>query len=79
MVSIFIQIAIVIVAGFISAALAPKPQPPKPAGLADVDAPTAEEGKAIPVIFGTVWLASPNVVWYGDLRTSPIRKAGGKK
>jgi hypothetical protein len=77
--NIFIQIAIVVVSAVISAALAPKPQPPKPARLEDFDAPTAEEGRPIPVIFGTVWVTGPNIVWYGDLRTTPIQTKGGKK
>lgn len=50
----------------------PKPQPPKPAGLGEFDLPTAEEGRPIPVVFGTVLVRSPNVVWYGDLRTVPV-------
>ncbi|MFO0336120.1 MAG: hypothetical protein ACK53C_14095 [Pseudomonadota bacterium] len=79
MFSVFVQIALLIVSAYLSAALAPKPKPPEAAGLGDVDAPTAQEGGAIPVIFGTVWLRAPNVVWYGDLRTTPIRKKGGKK
>lgn len=74
-----IQLAIVIVASYLSAALAPKPPAPKPASLDDVDAPTAEEGKPIAVVFGTVWATGPNVIWFGDLRTTPIRKSGGKK
>ena len=43
------------------------------------EAPTAKEGLAIPVIFGTVDIRSPNVVWYGDTRAVAIRKKGGKK
>lgn len=60
-------------------ALAPKPPIPEPASLEDVDAPVAEEGKAIPVVFGDAWVTGPNVLWYGDLRATPIRKKGGKK
>ena len=41
---------------------------PAPAGQDDIQAPTVEEGRAIPVIWGTVYLKSPNVVWYGDLQ-----------
>ena len=55
----------------------PKPDTPKPATLDQFDVPTAEEGRAIPVVFGTVWHESPNVVWYGDLRTEPVRDGGG--
>lgn len=63
----------------ISYALAPKPPVPKPAALSDFDVPTAEEGRPIPVIFGEVWVTGSNVLWYGDLRSTPIRKKGGKK
>ncbi len=59
--------------------LAPKPPAPKAAELKDFDAPTADEGRPIPVVFGTVLVKSPNVVWYGDLRTTPIKSKGGKK
>ncbi len=58
---------------------APKPQNAKPAGLADVQAPTAEVGRVIPVLFGTRDLEGPNVVWYGHLKTVPIKVKGGKK
>lgn len=67
-----------VVAAVIAIALAPKPPTPKPPALEDIDAPTAEEGKPMPVAFGDVWLTGPNVIWYGDLRTTPIKKKGKK-
>ncbi|MGD9599939.1 MAG: hypothetical protein AB7P94_16875 [Steroidobacteraceae bacterium] len=73
------EIALLVVAAFVSAALAPKPPQPKPAALADFDVPVAEEGRPIPVVFGTVTLTGPNVLWYGDLRSTPITSKGGKK
>lgn len=76
---IIAYIAVLVISAFVSAALAPKPQPPKPASLADFDVPTAEEGRPIPVVFGTVTVTGPNVIWYGNLRTTEIRKKGGKK
>ena len=72
-------LVVIVVAALVSVALAPKPPEPKPASLSDVDAPTAEEGRPIPVVFGTVLVKSANVVWYGDLRTTPIKSKGGKK
>ncbi len=75
----FTAIAVLVVASLISIALAPKPPQQKPPGVGDFTVPVAEEGKAIPVIFGEVWVAGPNVLWYGALRTDPIRKKGGKK
>jgi hypothetical protein len=59
-------------------ALAPKPQPAKPAGIEEVNAPTAEDGRSIPVVFGTRRVTGPNVVWYGDFKAVAIRKKGGK-
>lgn len=72
-------IAVFIVALVVSYAMMPKPQSQPPAGLGDINVPTAEEGREIPVLFGTRDLYGPNVVWYGDLRTEAIRKKGGKK
>ena len=77
--NIFLQIGILVLSAIISYALAPKPPQPKPSRLEDFDAPTAEEGRPLPVVFGTVWLTGPNVLWYGDLRTSPIKSSGGGK
>lgn len=52
----------------------PKPQAAPPPSLDELDAPTAEEGRSIPVLFGRRRIKSPNVVWYGDLETSPVRQ-----
>ncbi len=70
---------VLVVTTAISIALAPKPPTPKPATLSDFDVPTAEEGRPIPVVFGTKVIRGANVVWYGDLSTQAIRKKGGKK
>lgn len=77
--NLWVQVAIMIVSAIISYATAPKPPSPKPAALQDFDVPTAEEGLPIPVIFGTVWIRSASVLWYGDLRSQPIRTKSGKK
>ena len=73
------QLALLVVSYFISAALAPKPPQPKSAALEDFDIPLAEQGRPIPVVFGTMLITGPNVLWYGDLRTTPIKSEGGKK
>ena len=56
-------IVALIVSSLISYALAPKPPTPKPASITDFDVPVAEEGRPIPVVFGTVTLTGPNVLW----------------
>lgn len=46
----------------------------RPAALGDFRFPTATEGRAVPIIWGTVKLEGPNVVWYGDLEQRAIKK-----
>lgn len=73
------QLVLLVISYFVSAALAPKPPKPKPAALEDFDIPVAEQGRPVPVVFGTVLITGPNVLWYGDLRTTAITEKGGKK
>lgn len=67
---------VALVAGF---ALSPKPQTTPPAGINEFNVPTAEEGRELPVLFGTRDITAPNIVWYGDLKTVAIKSSGGKK
>lgn len=68
-----------IIALVVAYTMQPKPETRPPAGLDEIQAPTAEVGREIPVLFGTRKMDGPNVVWYGDLRTVPIKSKGGKK
>lgn len=47
----------------------------KPASIDEFEAPTADENRSIPVLFGTSDIEDPNVVWYGDLATKNIKKS----
>lgn len=77
-----IALAISVVTTAISAAITaltrPKPTAPTPATLADLDVPTAEDGRAVPRVFGTRWVKAPNVLWHGDLLVTPIHNSVGK-
>lgn len=79
-----ISLAVSMVVGVASALLrpaSPTPSSPKPATLNDIDVPTAEDGRPVPVLFGTRWVEGINVLWYGDLATEPVKetsKGGGK-
>ena len=55
--------------------LRPKPEfeNARPANLGDFRFPTAQESRPVPLPWGTVKIDGPNVVWYGDLRQTPIR------
>lgn len=54
----------------------PKAQKPI---VGTVDAPTAEEGRPIPILFGERDITQSNVVYYGDIETIAVKKKGGKK
>lgn len=54
------------------------PKAPKVTPVAH-DRPTADVARPIPVVFGTVTIKGPNVVWYGDLYLKKLKKKGSKK
>lgn len=66
--SFFIQLAVGLVLMVIAYALAPKPKRDQPDATRDLDNPTAETGRPVPVVFGTITVKSANVLWYGDKR-----------
>jgi len=61
----------------VGALLAPHPKGPLPSALGDFSVPTAEEGRAIPVVFGTCMIKGGNTTWWGDLKTKAIKVGGG--
>lgn len=56
--------------------LTPKPEieDARPKGLGDFNFPSATEGRQIPVVWGTVEVKGPNVIWFGDLRVKEIKE-----
>jgi len=69
---VFGTIMIYIALQIIASALTPKPPKPKPPEVGEVKVPTVDPSRKIPVVFGTVVIKSPAVLWYGDLSTTPI-------
>lgn len=71
LVALLISLAIQVVAYIIM----PKPKAPKPEAARDLESPTAEAGRPIPVVFGTVTVKGPNILWYGDksVRTYKVK------
>lgn len=61
-IALLVGLALMII-GYI---LMPKPKGPKPAAVTEMEAPTAEAGRPIAVIFGEILIKSPNFLWWGD-------------
>lgn len=55
--------------------LMPKPKTVKPDGAKDMDAPTADAGRPVPVVFGTITVRGLNVLWYGDKSTRATERS----
>jgi hypothetical protein len=77
---IFVAFALMTVSYVITSTGTKKADPPKAALLSEFDYPQAFDGKPHIVVFGDCWIEDWQVIWYGDLRTEPIKKSsGGKK
>lgn len=74
----YAYIAVIVIAVVLAVSMAPKAPTTPPASLSDLDIPTAEEGRPIPVCFGVVTFTSPNVVWFGHLGYAAVKTKGGK-
>lgn len=74
---IWFQIAYAIVMMIASYAIsyytARKAQKSQDARVGAMDVPTAESGKTIPVIFGTILIKDSNIIDYFDAKTTEIR------
>lgn len=66
MVAWFIVVAIAIAVAALAIVLMPKPKTHKPDHTTDLENPTAEAGRPIPVIFGTITVKGLNCLWFGD-------------
>lgn len=74
----WVQVALFVASLIISYALRPKPPKLRPLSL-DNSIPVAEDGKEIPVLFGTRDISGPNVVWYGHFSAEAVKSDSGKK
>lgn len=62
----FIPLLLAIVFNVIAYLLMPKPKKAKPPEVQDMDNPTADAGRPIPVVFGTVTVKGLNILWFGE-------------
>jgi hypothetical protein len=69
-----VYIIVAIVMSLVSAALTPRPKSSGQQSPQAIDVPTVDAGRSIPVVFGTVRLKSPNLLWMGGQRTTEIKK-----
>lgn len=73
------QILVGVALQIIGYLLMPKPPGPKPPTLEDFKDPTADAGRPIPVVFGSVTLTGPNNIWFGEKSISSRKRKTKKK
>lgn len=66
MFTFIVQILVSIALSYLAYLLAPKPKQAKPAAATEMENPTADAGRPIPVVFGTITIKAPNFLWYGE-------------
>lgn len=74
----WVALVVMIVSLIIQLVTRPHQHKPVAATLGDVQIPTIDQGTPVAVPFGEVWADNWMVLWYGDLRNTPIKK-GSKK
>lgn len=75
----WVNLIIGLVLSLVSAFLRPKPEPPKPNTIGDFNIPITKEGQEVGIVYGTAWIYSPQIVWYGDFKTEPVKTRTEKK
>lgn len=72
----WVSLGIIVFSAAISYFLTPTPPRPKDQPkpqFEDLEVPTVDASSPIPRVYGTKWVKSANVVWYGDLKTKEIK------
>ncbi len=62
----WLVIGLAIAAVALNFLLAPKPKLPKPEEVKDLENPTSEAGRPVPVPFGEITVKGGNLLWYGE-------------
>ena len=75
MVAWFIPLLITLALQIVAYILMPKPKAPKPEAAKDLENPSAEAGRPIPVVFGTATVKGVNILWFGEksIRTYKVK------
>lgn len=70
-------IIVIIIAIFAYVSM-PRPKAAKPPALGDFEVPTAQDGREVIDCGGTCWIDDPNVIFFGNLATYPVKTKSGK-
>ena len=66
------QILVSLVLMAVAYLLMPKPKSQSP-NSKDMDDPTASAGSPVKVVYGTITIKDPNILWFGDKQTHTFK------
>lgn len=69
----FVALVVAFALQVVSYMLAPKPKSSRPAAAKDLETPTADAGRPIPVIWGTLVVKGLNTLWHAEKSTKTYR------
>lgn len=76
--AVFVQILIGFALQVVGYLLMGKPKEEKTEDVKDLEAPTAEAGRPIPVLFGELEIKGLNCLWHGEKSQNKYEAGGGK-
>lgn len=79
MVAWFAMMLVSLALNIVAYLLQPKPKTSQPASTEDMEDPTAEAGRPIPVLFGTMTIKGTNILWYGEKQVTTYKKYASSK
>lgn len=74
-VPLLLQLALGVAVQVIGYMLAPSSATAQPDEVTDMDDPTAESGRPIPVLFGEMEITGVNIIWFGEKETTTRKVA----
>lgn len=66
MIGLLASLLIGLVLNIVAYLIMPQPKQEKPPAATDMENPTAEAGRPLPVPFGTITVKGGNLLWYGE-------------
>lgn len=68
-----VQFLVAVVLAVLAYVFAPKPSSPQSDSTRDLEAPTADAGRPIPVVFGEMTVKGPNCLGYWEISKETVK------
>lgn len=70
---VLVQMVVAVALAVLAFVFAPKPSSPKNDASRDLEVPTAEAGRPVPVIFGDMTIKGPNCLGYWEISKETVK------